>query len=139
MREGHDIQVVDRQTGRDITSLILSQVVISEEKRGNGDVNGVPGLERGQVLLDYVRRTLNVPASLVSGEMERRRGDLETMIDLAIEQALRRLNIPTQTEIELLNRRLDEISRRIGSAPGARRPTSATRSRTRKASASRRR
>src|SRR5579859_6968971 len=73
VRDGHDIQVVDRETGRDLTPLILSQIVMSEEKRG-GDANGAErGLERGQALLDYVRRTLSVPAAIVSGEVEKRR------------------------------------------------------------------
>ena len=58
VREGHDIQVVDRDTGRDLTPLILSQIVVSEEKLGDGD--GAETLQdRGQALFDYVRRTLS--------------------------------------------------------------------------------
>jgi hypothetical protein len=140
VRDGHDIQVVDRETGRDLTPLILSQIVMSEEKRG-GDANGAErGLERGQALLDYVRRTLSVPAAIVSGEVEKRRGDVEDLIDVAVEQALARLSIPSRREIESLNSRLDRLERRLEVLQGPARPngrpkTAAKTTRTRKAAA----
>src|ERR1700716_483941 len=75
--DGHDIEVVDRDTGRDLTPLVLSQIVMGEEKRGE-DANGREVLQyRGQALLEYVRRTLSAPAALVSGEMGRRRSEFE--------------------------------------------------------------
>ena len=122
VREGHDIQVVDRETGRDLTPLILSQIVMSEEKRG--ELNGADrGPDRGQALLDYVRRTLSVPAAIVSGEVEKRRGDVEDLIDVAVEQALQRLSIPSRREIDSLNERLDRLERRLeGLKGGASRP-----------------
>src|SRR5689334_25048563 len=71
VRDGHDIQVVDRDTGRDLTPLILSQIVVSEEKQGEDDGGTIQ--DRGQALFDYVRRTLSGPAALVSSKMERGR------------------------------------------------------------------
>ena len=139
VRDGHDIQVVDRETGRDLTPLILSQIVMSEEKRG--EANGAErGLERGQALLDYVRRTLSVPAAIVSGEVEKRRGDVEDLIDVAVEQALARLSIPSHREIESLNSRLDRLERRLEGLQGPARPNgrpkaAAKTTRTRKAAA----
>src|ERR1700751_3247117 len=68
VRAGHDIRVVDRDTGNDLTQVILSQIVLTEERRGPmGIVDaGTDALqERGQALLSYVRRTL-VPGELVS-------------------------------------------------------------------------
>ena len=115
VRDGYDIEVVDRETGSDLTPLILSQIVMGEEKRGGrytGAGNG-SGHERGQALLDYVRRTLNVPAALVSGEVERRRGDLEDLVDGAIERALERLMLPSRREVERLSEKVEELSRRI--------------------------
>src|SRR3989475_854833 len=112
VRDGHDIQVVERDTGRDLTSLILSQIVMGEEKRV--DSNGVENLqERGQALLGYVRRTLSGPAALVSGEVEKRRSELEDLADSAVERALARLSIPSRREIEALNSRLDHLERRL--------------------------
>jgi polyhydroxyalkanoate synthesis regulator phasin len=113
VREGHEIKVVDRETGQDLTQVTLSQIVLSEEKRGPSHlIDGSALQERGQALLDYVRKTLNVPSDLVN-QMERRRGDLESVIDEAIEQALRRLRIPSHTDIDKINKRLDRLSTQL--------------------------
>jgi polyhydroxyalkanoate synthesis repressor PhaR len=110
VRDGHEIKVVDRETGQDLTQVTLSQIVLSEEKRGPSRmVDGGVLQERGQALLDYVRKTLNVPSDLVN-QMERRRGDLEGMVDEAIERALHRLRIPSHTDIGKINKRLDRMS-----------------------------
>jgi PHB/PHA accumulation regulator DNA-binding domain/Poly(hydroxyalcanoate) granule associated protein (phasin) len=131
VRDGHEIKVVDRETGQDLTQVILSQIVLSEEKRGPGRIAD-PGTiqERGQALLDYVRKTLNVPADLVN-QMERRRGDLEGLIDEAIERALRRLRIPSRHDIDRINTRLDQLSAQLKRTRGGKPATA--RSRTRKA------
>jgi polyhydroxyalkanoate synthesis regulator phasin len=67
-----------------------------------------------------VRKTLNVPGDLV-GQVERRRGDVEAMVDDAIERALRRLRIPSRHDMDSINQRLDELSAELkklnGSAP----------------------
>jgi poly(hydroxyalkanoate) granule-associated protein len=68
--------------------------------------------DRGQALLDYVRKTLNVPGDLVN-QVERRRGDLESMVDEAIERALRRLRIPSRNDMDRLNERIDELSAQL--------------------------
>lgn len=112
VRDGHEIHVVDRDTGQDLTKVILSQLVLSVEKRGPArlvDAGADAIHDRGQALLDYVRKTLNVPGDLVN-QVERRRGDLEAMVDEAIERALRRLRIPSRHDIDRVNKRLDTIS-----------------------------
>ena len=113
VRDGHEIKVVDRETGQDLTQVTLSQIVLSEEKRGPSHlIDGGALQERGQALLEYVRKTLNVPSDLVN-QMERRRGDLEGVIDEAIEQALRRLRIPSHSDIDKINKRLDRLSAQL--------------------------
>jgi len=112
VRDGHTIQVVDRDSGQDLTQVILSQIVLSEEKRGPARLMdaGADALhDRGQALLDYVRKTLNVPGDLV-GQVERRRGDVEAMVDDAIERALRRLRIPSRHDMDNINQRLDKLT-----------------------------
>jgi polyhydroxyalkanoate synthesis regulator phasin len=86
--------------------------------------------DRGQALLDYVRRTLNVPADL-RNQVGRSRENLETMADDAIERALRRLRIPTRRDIDRINERLDRISSQLKRAGAVGAAT--TRSRKRKA------
>src|SRR5579871_6173655 len=70
VREGGDVTVVQRDTGEDLTPAILSQIVAREERRGsaNGREAGDGIQERGQALLEYLRRTINMPAELVSGQ-----------------------------------------------------------------------
>jgi len=134
VRDGHEIKVVDRDNGGDLTQVTLSQIVLSEEKRGPSrivDAGGEMLHDRGQALLDYVRKTLNVSADLRT-EVGRRREGLETMADDAIERALQRLRIPTRRDIDRINDRLDRLTaqlRRAGLSNG-----SVTRPRRRKAS-----
>jgi polyhydroxyalkanoate synthesis repressor PhaR len=123
VRDGHEIKVTDRETGQDLTQVTLSQIVLSEEKRGPSRmVDGGVLQERGQALLDYVRKTLNVPSDLVN-QMERRRGDLEGIVDEAIERALHRLRIPSHTDIDKINKRLDRISAQLKAVVPNAKPT----------------
>jgi polyhydroxyalkanoate synthesis repressor PhaR len=120
VRAGNDIRVVDRDTGADLTQVVLSQIVLTEEKRGPQRLvdAGADALhERGQALLDYVRKTLNVPSDL-AGEVERRRGNLESMVDEAIERTLHRLKIPTRADVDAINKRLDRLSAQLNQANG---------------------
>ncbi len=115
VRDGHEITVVDRDDGRDLTQVSLSQVVLEEEKRGPAklvDAGGQMLQERGEALLDYVRKTLNVPSEL-RNEVERRREGVETLVDDAIERALRRLRIPSRRDIDRINERLDRLSAQL--------------------------
>ena len=132
VRDGHEIEVIDRESGQDLTQVILSQIVLSEEKRGPArfvDAGADALHERGQALLDYVRKTLNVPSDFVN-QMERRRGDLEGMMDDAIERTLRRLRIPSRHDIDTINQRIDDLSSQLESL-GAK-PAATSRSRKRK-------
>src|SRR5437763_77138 len=124
VREGGDVTVVQRDTGEDLTPAILSQIVAREERRGSGNGHADVGdgiQERGQALLDYLRRTINVPAEIVTGEVERRVGDMESLVDNALERALKRLNIPTRRDIVRLNARLDALDSRLGRGAAAKR------------------
>jgi polyhydroxyalkanoate synthesis repressor PhaR len=118
VRDGHEITVVDRDNGHDLTQVTLSQIVLSEEKRGPArivDAGGEMLHDRGQALLDYVRKTLNVPSD-IRNQVERRREDFESMADDTIERALRRLRIPTRHDIDLINERLERISAQLKKA-----------------------
>src|SRR5690242_6840488 len=114
VRDGHEIKVVDSDQ-RDLTQVTLSQVVLEEEKRGPArlvDAGGEMLHDRGQALLEYVRKTLNVPTDL-RNQVERRREGLENVMDDAIEQTLRRLRIPTRKDIDRINERLDRLSAQV--------------------------
>jgi polyhydroxyalkanoate synthesis regulator phasin len=132
VRDGNTIEVVDRDTGQDLTQVVLSQIVLEEEKRGPArlvDAGADAIHDRGQALLDYVRKTLNVPGDLVN-QVERRRSDLEGMVDEAIERALRRLRIPSHHDIDRLSERIDKLSAELKKAnPNGVKPRAGKRSR----------
>jgi polyhydroxyalkanoate synthesis repressor PhaR len=111
VRDGEEIQVVERESGKDITSLVLSQIVVGEEKRDQSATSDLLQ-ERGQALVDYVRRTL----SGMSIHVERGRTEVEDLLDTAVENALARLSIPTRRDIDALNARLDELEARLARA-----------------------
>lgn len=138
VRDGHEIEVVERDSGRDLTPLVLSQIVVGEEKRGPDGTSDTLQ-DRGQALFDYVRRTLSGPASKVSSRVERGRSDLEELIDMAVERALIRLSIPTRKDVEALVARLDQLESQLSpqTARKAARKTAATTSRTRRAARAR--
>jgi polyhydroxyalkanoate synthesis repressor PhaR len=118
VRDGDEIKVVDRDNGADLTQVTLSQIVLSEEKRGPSrivDAGGEMLHDRGQALLEYVRSALNVPGD-IRNEVERRREGLETLADDAIERALRRLRIPTRKDIDRINERLDRLAAQLKKA-----------------------
>ena len=125
VRDGHEIRVIDRNNGHDLTQVTLSQIVLSQEKRGPArlvDAGGDAIHEGGQALLDYVRKTLNVPSEL-RVQMERGRENIEEKADEAIAGALRRLRIPSHTDISRINERLDRITaqlKKLGAAEPAR-------------------
>src|SRR2546430_17481003 len=45
VRDGHEIKVVDRDNGNDLTHVTLSQIVLSEEKRGPARLADAGGRE----------------------------------------------------------------------------------------------
>jgi polyhydroxyalkanoate synthesis repressor PhaR len=131
VRDGHEIHVVDRDTGQDLTQVILSQIVLSAEKRGPArlvDAGADVIHDRGQALLDYVRKTLNVPGDIVN-RVERGRGDLEAMVDEAIERALRRLRIPSRHDLDRMNERIDKLTAELKKQNGGRGATKDSRKR----------
>jgi polyhydroxyalkanoate synthesis repressor PhaR len=131
VRNGYEIKVVDRDNGHDLTQVILSQIVLSQEKHGPArlvDAGSDAIHDRGQALLDYVRKTLNVPADL-RNQMERRREDLEVRADEAIERALRRLRIPSRSDIDRINQRLDRITAQLKQLGGTEPATKRSRKR----------
>lgn len=139
VRGGHEIKVVDRDNGHDLTQLTLSQIVLSEEKRGPARLVGAGGEmlhDRGQALLDYVRKTINIPADIRS-QVETRRENLESIADETIERALRRLRIPTRHDLDRINERLDRISAQLQKAGLADGAAPISRPRKRKAAESR--
>jgi polyhydroxyalkanoate synthesis repressor PhaR len=83
IREGEEVQILDHETGEDLTAVTLTQIVFEQEKKEGGFVprSVLTGLvQSGGQTLSTLRRTLASPLKLslhVDLEIERR---LETLV-----------------------------------------------------------
>lgn len=133
VEEGSEVRVVDNETGEDITSVTLSQVLVDTERNNRG----VPGtllselIQRGgDVLYSALRKGVGDPSGPI-GEIQRNvrrfigareRGaerlhewvalatpDLEGLVQRAVEGVMRALDLPRRSDIEALSRSLDRM------------------------------
>ncbi len=95
IRQGHEVEVVDYTTGEDLTAVILTQIIVEQEKRRGGFLprTVLAGLVRaGGDPLAVLRRTLVLPLDLarhVDEEIERRVQALIGLGELAAEEGKR--------------------------------------------------
>ncbi len=130
---GTEVRVVDNETGEDITSVTLSQVLVDTERNNRG----VPGtllselIQRGgDVLYTALRKGVGDGARPIS-ELQRNvrrfigareRGaeklqewvalatpDLEGLVQRSLEGVMRALDLPRRSDIEALSRDLDRV------------------------------
>lgn len=72
---GHDVRVVEHDTGNDITAVVLSQIVASHERTTaitTTPASDEAARQRRETILDYLRRTLGRNAAVVGDEALRR-------------------------------------------------------------------
>jgi polyhydroxyalkanoate synthesis repressor PhaR len=120
LRRGDEVRVVDRNTGEDITAVTLSQILLDMERHRRSPIPE-PLLvdlvkERGEQLISMLRASLTLPREIRSraaGGIERSAQTLENRVDDAITIGLHNLNIATQEEVQELERRVDELARRL--------------------------
>ena len=127
LREGDNIQVVDRTTGEDLTGITLSQVLLDSERKGLGAVpeRVLQQLVKGpqEALKEAVGA---VRHSIREGEAAIQRAEVravrapEVAIEEALERTLRRLRIPTHRDFERLSRRIDQLADRVDDLGAAR-------------------
>jgi polyhydroxyalkanoate synthesis repressor PhaR len=116
VREGHEVRVVERDTGRDLTAVTLSQVLLvegkEEERRGSLPEAVLTDLiqTRGGAVLDYLRRSLSVPTDIVS----QAGGQFEARVDAGVQRAFESLNLATHVEVRRLLRRIERIEKHLG-------------------------
>jgi polyhydroxyalkanoate synthesis repressor PhaR len=132
-----DVRVIDNETGEDITSVALSQILVDSEREGRRAsrplLSGL--LQRGgDALYGALRRGVD-DASEGLGELQRgvrrlvrRREDeggsitewisqgapdFEHMLQNAIERVFKLLDLPRRSDIDALNRNLDRVASAI--------------------------
>ena len=120
LRDGHEVRVVDRNTGEDITAVTLSQILLDMERQRRGPLPE-PILvdlvkERGEQLLGLVRASLSLPRGIrnrAAGSIDRTAERLETRVDDVLAVGLHNLNIATVEDVERLERKVEDLGDRV--------------------------
>ncbi len=133
VRDGRDIQVIDNESGKDITPIVLSQILVDDQKQQGDGTSAVPGqvlselIQRGGDAIysvirrsmgdvqdnlgdvrDNVRRWIKTPRELDASEITR-------TVHQAVERVLRMIDLPTRGDLEALNKKVDRLTRALES------------------------
>lgn len=117
IQQGRDVQVIDHETGEDLTNLTLSQIIFEQEKKGSGLLprSLLTNLVRaGNDTFDQVRRTLlgGSEGAGVSVVEPAEPSPIQRLDDI-VQDVLHSLNVPTQRDLKQLQTQLDELNNRI--------------------------
>jgi polyhydroxyalkanoate synthesis repressor PhaR len=131
IEQGAEIRVVDNETGEDITSVALSQILVDSEraqrgvprsllsdliqrggdalygalKRGVGDAQeGIGGLQKN------VRDAIRHREEEAARWRESARAEWDEMVHGAVERVFRALDLPRRSDIEALNENLERVA-----------------------------
>ena len=134
---GDEVRVIDNETGEDITSVTLSQILVDTERSNRR----VPGtvlsdlIQRsGDVLYSALKKRVgdasegfeelqrNMKKLLSPKEAAARRAewvalatpDLDRLVQRAVERVLRALDLPRRSDLAALEHRLDRVLEELG-------------------------
>jgi polyhydroxyalkanoate synthesis repressor PhaR len=121
IHNGQDVQVVDHETGEDLTNLTLSQIIFEQEKKGSGLLPRalLTNLIRaGEGTFEQVRRTLmggatGEPAGKTAESGENDEVSPLQKVDDLFQDVLKTLNVPTNRDLQRLQSQLDELNAKI--------------------------
>ncbi len=134
IREVQDVQVVDNESGEDLTNLTLTQIILEQEKRTTS--GRVPRflltsiIRAGGDRLSEVRRTLEAASESATDDLETVREQTDAAmeqgqqmidqvqallrVDERIADVLQLLNLPSMLDMQKLQARLDGLAERLG-------------------------
>lgn len=122
IHEGQEVQVVDHETGEDLTNLTLSQIIFEQEKKGSGLLPRalLTNLVRaGGDTFEQVRRALlggaaGEAAAKSGGEgLTTDEGSPLHKVDDLFQDLLASLNVPTNRDLQRLQSQVDELNRKL--------------------------
>lgn len=122
IHEGQEVQVVDYETGEDLTNLTLSQIIFEQEKKGSGLLPRalLTNLVRaGGDTFEQVRRALlRGPAGEAAAKppgAEDAGDDASRLhkVDDLFQDLLASLNLPTNRDLHRLQAQVDELNRKL--------------------------
>lgn len=131
IRAGEEVQILDHQSGEDLTAATLARILQRrslpppflrtlirigadtwEHLRASLDEARLePLVSRGETALEEASRL----SEELAAHALRRRQDLETATMIKVEGALERWQIPTRDDLQRLEARLKELSRKLDS------------------------
>jgi polyhydroxyalkanoate synthesis repressor PhaR len=110
---GHEVQVIDNESGEDLTNLTLSQIIFEREKKGSGLLSRtlLTNLIRaGSDTLEQVRKALLAgPEKLAETTIEAIPGK----VDHLMQDVLQSINVPTARDLDRLQVQLDELNGKL--------------------------
>lgn len=132
VREGHDICVIDNESGEEITPIVLSQILVDDQRENRGDRDSAVS---GTLLTELIQRGGDALYSLVRrgvGDVEsnlnemrdnvrrwiRTPGDtgrfdtseITQTVHSAVERVLHVADLPTRGDLEALNKNLERLA-----------------------------
>ena len=138
IQAGADIQVIDHESGEDLTNVTLTQVVLEQQKKPSGFLSRslLTNLIRtGGDTIGQVRKVVQEGVSGLSGlsptsgatEIEEQIGKLVEQGKQAVGQAqdalqiderlaglLHMLNVPSRNEVQQLQQQMDDLNQKLG-------------------------
>ncbi len=129
VREGKDIKVIDNETGDEITPIVLSQILVDDQKQPN-QRSGVPGtvltelIQRsGDALYSVLSRSVGDVTENLSEVRDRAKSwiqarsesaldtaEISRAVQDAVERVLRVVDLPTRGDLEALNKNLERLA-----------------------------
>lgn len=120
IQNGQDVQVIDYETGDDLTNLTLSQIIFEQEKKGSGFLPRAlltNLIQASGQTIDQVRRTLLGGEPPAKQEEEQAPVEEEVSplhrVDDMFQDVLKTLNVPTNRDLQRLQAQLDELNSKI--------------------------
>lgn len=128
IRAGEEVQILDHQSGEDLTAATLARILqrrslpppfLRSLIRLGGDTLRAsfdearlePFVSRGETAWEEIQRL----SEELAAHALRRRQDLETTTMIKLEGALERWQMPTRDDLQRLEARLEELSRKLDS------------------------
>lgn len=138
---GEDVRVLDNETGEDISSVTLSQILVDSERSKKAVPHSVLSdliQKSGDALFDAVKRGVgdasegigelqrNLHSAISSHEQEAHklrktwgslqgewRGEIEASLQSALERVFGSLDLPRRSDIDALNENLERVARAL--------------------------
>ncbi len=134
IESGDEVRVVDNETGEDITSIALSQILVDNERTKGGASGSVlteliqrggdalyGALRRGvgdaqdgiEEIQKNVKKLVNRDGESLGEWIAFAPPDLDKMVQRSVERVMKVLDLPRRSDIDALNENLDRVAKAL--------------------------